>query len=188
MADGRARGRRRARLGGADRLGRPTAVEKVCIWTPDKDLAQCVRGDRVVQVDRRSQKIRNADGSAREVRGGARADSRFSRARRRQRGRLSGHPRDWAGHRGAAAQSIRRHRRLSRRRCSASAATRRCSSRSSRRCGPTRRSSTTSTSFAGAAPLRRSPRWWSASETRRLLERCRAGASVGGAPRTESRL
>jgi 5'-3' exonuclease len=27
-------------------------VEKVSIWTPDKDLAQCVRGDRVVQVDR----------------------------------------------------------------------------------------------------------------------------------------
>ena len=23
-------------------------VQKVCIWTPDKDLAQCVRGDRVV--------------------------------------------------------------------------------------------------------------------------------------------
>jgi 5'-3' exonuclease len=37
-------------------------VEKVCIWTPDKDLAQCVRGNRVVQVDRRSQKIRNAEG------------------------------------------------------------------------------------------------------------------------------
>jgi 5'-3' exonuclease len=37
-------------------------VEKVCIWTPDKDLAQCVRGDRVVQVDRRSQKIRDAAG------------------------------------------------------------------------------------------------------------------------------
>jgi 5'-3' exonuclease len=29
-------------------------VEKVCIWTPDKDLAQCVRGDRVVQIDRRA--------------------------------------------------------------------------------------------------------------------------------------
>src|SRR5215207_7823144 len=29
------------------------AVEKVCIWTPDKDLAQCVRDDRVVQIDRR---------------------------------------------------------------------------------------------------------------------------------------
>jgi 5'-3' exonuclease len=37
-------------------------VQQVCIWTPDKDLAQCVRGNRVVQVDRRSQKIRNAEG------------------------------------------------------------------------------------------------------------------------------
>jgi 5'-3' exonuclease len=37
-------------------------VQKVCIWTPDKDLAQCVRGDRVVQVDRKTQKIRDADG------------------------------------------------------------------------------------------------------------------------------
>ena len=36
-------------------------VEKVCIWTPDKDLAQCVTGDHVVQVDRRSGQIRNAD-------------------------------------------------------------------------------------------------------------------------------
>ena len=38
------------------------AAEKICIWTPDKDLAQCVRGDRVVQVDRKGNKIRNADG------------------------------------------------------------------------------------------------------------------------------
>src|SRR5260370_28950959 len=37
-------------------------VEKVCIWTPDKDLAQCVRGDRVVQMDRRSGQMRNAEG------------------------------------------------------------------------------------------------------------------------------
>jgi 5'-3' exonuclease len=37
-------------------------VGKVCIWTPDKDLAQCVRGDRVVQVDRRGQRIRDAEG------------------------------------------------------------------------------------------------------------------------------
>ena len=35
-------------------------VQQVCIWTPDKDLAQCVRGDRVVQVDRKAHKIRNA--------------------------------------------------------------------------------------------------------------------------------
>jgi len=38
------------------------AVRRVCIWTPDKDLAQCVREDRVVQVDRRSRKIREAAG------------------------------------------------------------------------------------------------------------------------------
>ena len=37
-------------------------VEKICIWTPDKDLAQCVRGDRVVQIDRRGNKIRDAEG------------------------------------------------------------------------------------------------------------------------------
>jgi 5'-3' exonuclease len=35
-------------------------VEKVCIWTPDKDLAQCVVGDRVVQIDRRKNEIRDA--------------------------------------------------------------------------------------------------------------------------------
>jgi len=37
-------------------------VTKVCIWTPDKDLGQCVRGDHIVQVDRRSKTIRNAEG------------------------------------------------------------------------------------------------------------------------------
>ena len=37
-------------------------VQKTCIWTPDKDLAQCVRTDRVVQVDRRTKTIRDADG------------------------------------------------------------------------------------------------------------------------------
>jgi 5'-3' exonuclease len=46
-----------ARLAAAD-----SRVAKVSIWTPDKDLAQCVRGERVVQVDRRGQKIRDAGG------------------------------------------------------------------------------------------------------------------------------
>ena len=36
-------------------------VEKVCIWANDKDLAQCVRGDRVVQIIRRGMEVRNAD-------------------------------------------------------------------------------------------------------------------------------
>ena len=34
-------------------------VEQVVICTPDKDLAQCVRGDRVVQLDRRARELRN---------------------------------------------------------------------------------------------------------------------------------
>jgi 5'-3' exonuclease len=46
-----------AALAGAD-----PRVEKVCIWANDKDLAQCVVGDRVVQVDRRGKEIRDADG------------------------------------------------------------------------------------------------------------------------------
>ena len=37
-------------------------VEKVCIWTVDKDLGQCVRGERVVQIDRKSKKILDAEG------------------------------------------------------------------------------------------------------------------------------
>lgn len=37
-------------------------VQKVCIWTPDKDLAQCVREERVVQIDRRAGVIRDEAG------------------------------------------------------------------------------------------------------------------------------
>jgi 5'-3' exonuclease len=36
-------------------------VELVRIWTPDKDLAQCVRDNRVVQVDRKGKAVRGAD-------------------------------------------------------------------------------------------------------------------------------
>jgi 5'-3' exonuclease len=46
-----------ARLAAAD-----ATVQKVCVWTPDKDLAQCVVGDRVVQVDRKAKAIRDAAG------------------------------------------------------------------------------------------------------------------------------
>ena len=44
----------------AAKAARDGRVQKVCIWTPDKDLAQCVRGDRVVQVDRKSKAVRDA--------------------------------------------------------------------------------------------------------------------------------
>jgi 5'-3' exonuclease len=46
-----------ARIASKDRR-----VEKVCIWTVDKDLAQCVVEDRVVQIDRRTKKILDAEG------------------------------------------------------------------------------------------------------------------------------
>ena len=46
----------------AARASALTGVDKVCIWTPDKDLAQCVVGDRVVQVDRRAGRIRDEAG------------------------------------------------------------------------------------------------------------------------------
>ena len=45
-----------ARLAAAD-----PRVEKVCIWTPDKDLAQCVEGARIVQMDRRANRMLDAD-------------------------------------------------------------------------------------------------------------------------------
>jgi 5'-3' exonuclease len=41
---------------------RDKRVEKVCIWSPDKDLAQCVRGERVVQMDRRKETMRDEAG------------------------------------------------------------------------------------------------------------------------------
>ena len=50
-----------ARLAAADER-----VEMVCVWANDKDLAQCVSGRRVVQVDRRGKEVRDADGVRRK--------------------------------------------------------------------------------------------------------------------------
>ena len=58
----------------AERGGRDPRVERVIICTPDKDLAQCVRGTRVVQMDRR-----DADDPRR-----SRRRSRSSACRRRR--------------------------------------------------------------------------------------------------------
>jgi 5'-3' exonuclease len=44
------------------------AVDQVRILTPDKDLAQCLRGERVVQVDRRQKKL-TTEASFRAARG-----------------------------------------------------------------------------------------------------------------------
>jgi 5'-3' exonuclease len=37
-------------------------VRQVMVCTPDKDLAQCVRGDGIVQLDRRTREVRNESG------------------------------------------------------------------------------------------------------------------------------
>ena len=110
-------------------------VEKVCIWANDKDLAQCVRGDRVVQVDRRAKEIRDAEGVRAEVRRAAGADSRLLALVGDAAGRLSRHPGDRRGppRRGCSTGTARSRR--SRRACSASSASRRCCSRSWRPCG-----------------------------------------------------
>jgi 5'-3' exonuclease len=47
--------------GAASAAGDPR-VERVFICTPDKDLAQCVRGSRVVQMDRRLRTVRDEAG------------------------------------------------------------------------------------------------------------------------------
>jgi 5'-3' exonuclease len=36
-------------------------VTRIAIWSPDKDLAQCVSGDRIVQVDAKSKTMRNEE-------------------------------------------------------------------------------------------------------------------------------
>jgi 5'-3' exonuclease len=40
---------------------RSRSAERICIWTVDKDLAQCVRGTRVVQMDRRANAMLDED-------------------------------------------------------------------------------------------------------------------------------
>jgi 5'-3' exonuclease len=41
-------------------------VEQIIVCTPDKDLSQCVRGARVVQLDRRTREVRDEEGVRRK--------------------------------------------------------------------------------------------------------------------------
>jgi 5'-3' exonuclease len=50
----------------AARVATDARVTQVLLCTPDKDLAQCVRGDRVVQLDRRTRQIRDEAGVRRK--------------------------------------------------------------------------------------------------------------------------
>jgi 5'-3' exonuclease len=51
-----------ALAGAVASLTRLRRIDRIYICSPDKDLAQCVRDDRVVQLDRRSRSIRNEAG------------------------------------------------------------------------------------------------------------------------------
>ena len=51
-----------ALAGAAASLGKFPEVGRVYLCSPDKDLAQCVRDDRVVQLNRRTQEVRNEQG------------------------------------------------------------------------------------------------------------------------------
>jgi 5'-3' exonuclease len=51
-----------ALAGAAASLNKLAKVGRIYICTPDKDLAQCVRNDRVVQLDRRARSVRNEEG------------------------------------------------------------------------------------------------------------------------------
>jgi 5'-3' exonuclease len=123
-------------------------VQKVAIWTPDKDLTQCVRGTRVVQIDGRRKTIRDA-AAIREKFGvspqlipdllalvGDAADG------------YPGIPGIGAR---TAAQLLNRYGRIS-----ANSAISRCFSRSSRLCAPMRRSSRRSRRCAGTVRRRHS--------------------------------
>src|SRR3989442_1315189 len=70
------------------------SVAQVVVCTPDKDLAQCVRGDRVVQLDRRTREVRDESGAraTRRLRRlvGATRHAAAPRARRQARRRAAG--------------------------------------------------------------------------------------------------
>ena len=159
-------------LATAPRAARDAGVEQVVICSPDKDLAQCVRGDRVVCFDRRQQKMLDHLGVVTKfgvppssipdwlALVGDTADGypgvptlgrqeRFGPARPLRPHR--GHPR----RRACVGRHRARRRRARERACATTAATR-SSSSASPRCASTLRCPRPSTTCAGRAPVARS--------------------------------
>ena len=95
-------------------------VEKVCIWTPDKDLAQCVRR-RSRRAGRPQEQGRSATPPAcgRSSASTPELHSRLPRARRRRRRRLSRHRRHRRDDRRAPREHATARSRISRTTCSA---------------------------------------------------------------------
>ena len=85
-------------------------VTRVIICTPDKDLAQSVRGTRVVQLNRRTRQIMDEAGVVKKFGVHSGVNSRLPRARWRQRRRLSRPSRVGRQVRCGGARQIRTHR------------------------------------------------------------------------------
>ena len=193
---------------------RPARVRRCVICTPDKDLAQCVRGERVVQLDRRRSIARATRRRARQVRRRARVDPRLAGAGRRQRrrhpgpaglgrasrrrpcSRATGTSRqipDDAARWDVAVRGADRLADLAARRPRAT----RCSTAGWPRCATMRRSAPRSTSSSGAARAPTSRAWPSGSRRatyrvscaplRRPSTRPRAPARAPGSPRPVAR-
>ena len=73
----------------AVRFGEDPRVERILVCTPDKDMAQLVRDERIVLWDRRRDIVYDDAGVRDEVGRRARLDPRLARPRRRHVGRLS---------------------------------------------------------------------------------------------------
>ena len=162
-----------AQIASADR-----AVQKVCIWTPDKDLAQCVVADRVVQVDRKAKTIRDEAGVRAKFGVRAEPHPRLPRARRRRGRRLSRASPASAPSAPRGCWTVTGRSSRFRARCSAIASSSRCSSSASRRCAATPSSSTTWRRCAGAARPLAFAAWTERAGAPRLLERCLAAAQA----------
>ncbi len=74
---------------GAALAAQDARVEQVIICTPDKDLAQCVSGTRIVQLNRRTGEMRDEAGVIQKFGVTPRVHSRLPRPRRRLRRWLS---------------------------------------------------------------------------------------------------
>ena len=146
------------------------------IWTPDKDLAQCVRGDRVVQIDRPTQEDSRCDG-VREKFGVDPALIPDFLA-------LVGDAADgYPGIAGigpmTAAQLLNRYggSKSFPRTFSGNSALSRFSSKNSRRCAQMRRFSRKSRRCGGAGTTPAFAAWADRMEAPRLLERCEKAAA-----------
>ena len=84
-------------------------VDRVVICTPDKDLGQCVRGTRVVQLNRRTRVILDEAGIIAKFGVAPELDSRLPGARRRFVGRLSRACAGWGPKSAAAVLARYRH-------------------------------------------------------------------------------